>query len=140
MKNTTNKISESANLLTMRMIARIIGTLFAIFCILYLSSDLAEVLRPPQGIPPQPWDFYKIAQAISFSCSIGGLILAFWKEGIGGLIAFAGMVLSLVFMKYNPDANFNLTILILLIPSLLYLSYWFLSRKSSAKQVKKKRK
>jgi hypothetical protein len=140
MKNMTNKTSDNTNLLTIRWIARIIGTLFALFCILYLSSDLAEVLRPTQGIPPQPWDFFKIALAISFLSSIAGLILAFWKEGIGGLIAFAGMALSLVLMKFNPDANFNFTIFILLIPSLLYLLYWFLARKSSVKQVKTRRK
>lgn len=140
MKNVTNTASDNSNLLTIRWIARIIGTLFAVFCILYLASDLAEVLRPTQGIPPQPWEFNKIAQAISFFSSIVGLILAFWKEGIGGLIAFAGMALSLIFMKFNPDANFNFTIFILLIPSLLYLLYWFLSRKSTAKTRKTRHK
>jgi hypothetical protein len=140
MKNVTNKASDGTNLSAIRWIARIIGTLFALFCLLYLSSDLAEVLRPAQGIPPRPWNFLKIALAISFLSSIAGLILAFWKEGIGGLIAFAGMVLSLIIMKFNPDANFNFTIFTLLIPSLLYLLYWFLSRKSSVKKGKTRRK
>jgi hypothetical protein len=140
MKNISNKTAGSINILTIRLIARIIGTLFALFCTLYLSSDLAAVLRPPQGIPPQPWDFFKIAQAISFLFSIVGLILAYWKEGPGGLIAFSGMTLSLIFMKYNPDANFNFTIFILLIPSLLYLLYWFLARNSSVKPGKTHRK
>jgi len=140
MKNVTKKDANSSNLLTIRWIARIIGTLFALFCLLYMSSDLAEVLKPAQGIPRQPWDPMKLALAITFFSSIAGLIIAFWKEGIGGLIAFAGMALSLLIMKFNPDANFNFTIFVLFIPSLLYLLYWFLSRKASVNRGKTRRK
>jgi hypothetical protein len=65
---------------------------------------------------------------VCFFLALAGLVIALWREGIGGLIAFIGMLGVVIVILNNPDFNASLMLLIILIPSLLYLLYWWLAK------------
>lgn len=114
---------------TIRWIARIVGSLFIIFSLLFLADDIIMGLTEKQDRISGSWNFIKIAISISFITAITGLIIAFWKESTGGLIGLTAMLISFVFMLYNQAASFNLVMLVFLVPSFLYLLYWSLSKR-----------
>ena len=64
--------------------------------------------------------------------ALAGLVLALWKEGLGGLISFVSYILVYVLNLFNKEASMRgnaITVfLIFCIPSILYLVYWKLNK------------
>jgi hypothetical protein len=60
-----------------------------------------------------------------------GLILAIWKEGLGGIVSFVSfnVFIFLIGINPKPDVTFSFVLLIFLIPSVLYLYSWWLTNK-----------
>ena len=105
-------------------LARISGTLVLAFVLFFV---LAYTIGPEeQG--GGPLSTHDMVTFIFFPVStIVGLALALKWEGIGGAITVFGMI-SLIVIR--PDlASSALIMAIGLIPGLLYLSYWLLSRR-----------
>jgi hypothetical protein len=72
-----------------------------------------------------------ISTDVFFLLSCIGLIIALWREGLGGLIAFIGMLGVVILVLNNPAFNASWMLIIFLLPFLLYLFYWWLSIKSN---------
>lgn len=54
-----------------------------------------------------------------------GLILALWKEGLGGGISLISLIISLFTLGFPRQLNAFIPITIASIPSILYLIYWW---------------
>jgi hypothetical protein len=65
-----------------------------------------------------------------------GYLIGLWKEGFGGLISLvSALALIIIFITREGHRNLfylYLILSILLIPSILYLMYWYFNRKITA--------
>ena len=106
-----------------RWIARIWGGLIILFV---LSFFLADVLGGEQmvGEPLSTKD--KITFAFFPLGTIVGLVLAWKWEGVGGLITVLAMI-GLLIIRPDLLSSFYF-IAIGMIPGLLFIGYWYLSR------------
>jgi hypothetical protein len=115
-----------------RLAARVIGTIWLSIGLFFLIGSLFEHPKTP-GAVPKPPDILGIATIVCMLIAFGGLILAWWKEGLGGFISLSGFIIAGALLIIDPDLNFSLPIfVILMVPSILYLVYWWDERKLSA--------
>ncbi len=62
------------------------------------------------------------------------LLLAVWNEGLGGIISLASLILMFISGLFIPEANKEgmlMVVIILAVPSFLYIYYWRENRKES---------
>ncbi len=107
--------------------ARIIGSLIVIFT---LIIGVGELLGSKSG-----FNTYTIVVFVVWGVGLAGLILALWKEGLGGIISLLCFTLFNILAAINttPGSTYTYVLLIFIIPSILYLIYWRLERDSSNK-------
>lgn len=116
----------------LRLAARIIGTLWVLICIFLFVGYYLEGIQRNAGAPSKPPDILGIATVVFLSIALGGLILAWWREGIGGFISLFGIIIAGALLIIDPKLDFSLPVfVILLVPSILYLAYWWDERKST---------
>jgi len=108
--------------------ARIISGLLIIYCIAMFVNSMLHHGNKDISFSPDAWDGLMIATAAFFLIGISGLIVGFVMEGEGGLVSLLGMGSFLFLTKYNPNANFTILYFIFIIPSLLYILYWWLEK------------
>ena len=106
-----------------RWTARIIAVLFAI--ILFFSFTIEDM--NPLSINPQDYFFLSLWVLIPISYLIG-----LWKEGLGGLISLVS-ILTLIIILLTREGHyysfyFYLILSVFLIPSILYLTYWYFNK------------
>ena len=69
---------------------------------------------------------------VIWGIALAGLVLALWKEGLGGSISLGSYILVYILNLFNKEASMRgnaITIfLIFSIPSILYLVYWKLNK------------
>ena len=111
-----------------RWTARIIAVLFAI--ILFFSFTVEDM--NPLSINPQDYFFLSLWVLIPI-----GYLIGLWKEGLGGLISVVS-ILTLIKILLTREGHyysfyFYLTLSIFLIPSILYLIYWYFNKTIKAK-------
>ena len=111
-----------------RWTARIIAVLFAI--ILFFSFTVEDM--NPLSINPQDYFFLSLWVLIPI-----GYLIGLWKEGLGGLISVVS-ILTLIIILLTREGHyysfyFYLTLSIFLIPSILYLIYWYFNKTIRAK-------
>ena len=111
-----------------RWTARIIAVLFAI--ILFFSFTVEDM--NPLSINPQDYFFLSLWVLIPISYLIG-----LWKEGLGGLISLVS-ILTLIIILLTREGHyysfyFYLILSVFLIPSILYLTYWYFNKTIKAK-------
>lgn len=108
--------------------ARIWGTLIIAFIMVFLIAHILENKPLGKG-------FSNAKDLVSFICfpvlTILGLALAYRWEGRGGLITSLALT-SAILLNNLLDLKF---ILLIFPPGILYLTYWYLSRKE--KQIEK---
>jgi hypothetical protein len=68
-----------------------------------------------------------------WGAGLAGLILALWKEGLGGIVSLVSFIVFIFLVGINPkpDVSFSNMLFIFLLPSVLYLWYWRLIKRSS---------
>ncbi len=117
-------IQKNMTVIIIRWIARIWSYLVVTFIVLFVGAHLFG-----SGIGTM-----KTSDAIAFAFfPIGltlGLIVAWWKEGLGGVIATGSIIafhLTMLFAHGEPD--FVLLIELLAVPGPLFIICWLLSRK-----------
>jgi len=116
----------------LRLAARIIGTLWVLICIFLFVGYYLEGIQRNAGAPSKPPDVFGIVIVISLSIALCGLIIAWWREGIGGFISLFGIIIAGALLIIDPKLDFSLPVFsILSVPSILYLSYWWLAEKSN---------
>ncbi|RLC58210.1 MAG: hypothetical protein DRH89_01630 [Candidatus Cloacimonadota bacterium] len=127
MKDKKNVIVHNNLKLTfLRWTARIWSYIVVAFILLFVGAQIVE-----SGIDA---DSFSLMEGIAFAFfPIGltlGLIIAWWKEGLGGIIATISIIafhLIMLFAHGNPD--FVILIELLAVPGPLFIIYWLLSRK-----------
>lgn len=121
-------------LLVLCWVARIVGTVFVLFILISIGSDIFDSLHKQVsiGIPIHVTGLLILRTALLFA-SLAGLVIAFWREGLGGLISLVSMLSLLIPLIHQPVSRSLLNIFLLVIPSLLYLLYWLLARNAEGK-------
>ena len=119
-------VHKNLTLTILRWIARIWSYIVVAFIVLFVGAHFFE---SGSGIGSMA-----LEDAIAFAFfPIGltvGLIIAWWKEGLGGLIATGSIIgfhLTMLIVGGKPD--FVLLIELLAVPGPLFIIYWLLSRK-----------
>jgi hypothetical protein len=116
----------------LRWTARIFGGLIVVLFLYIVVSEYIEELQNPDVSPVRALvSLVSSADGMLFawiSCGIAmvGLILAYWKEGLGGGISLISFIL--VYIKLE-SGNFHvftfISLLVVSIPCVLYLIYWW---------------
>jgi hypothetical protein len=84
----------------LRWIARITGTLMVLFFLFWMGGEIIEGRgRPHTSFDFQAWTFFGI-----WSIATAGLVLALWKEGLGGIISLVSYFL-VFYLSSNNTAN-----------------------------------
>jgi hypothetical protein len=117
----TGKANPSKSL---RLAARIVGTLWILISITLFIGYYLEGLQRNKGTVPTPPDILGIFCVVCMAVALVGLMIAWWNEGLGGLISLIGFLLAGVLLIIDPKLNFSPIFLIVLVPSILYLAYW----------------
>jgi hypothetical protein len=115
-----------------RWAARVIGTLLVIFTLVFGIANFIYGLNRTNGSPLASFSTLIIIIFIIWGFALAGLVVALWKEGLGGCISLVGFLLMYILNLFNADAPNRwgaiLVFLIFSIPSLLYLYYWRMTR------------
>jgi hypothetical protein len=104
----------------LRWIARITGTLVVLFFLFWMGGEILEGKGKPQtSFDFQAWTFFG-----TWGIATAGLVLALWKEGLGGIIS----LISYFVVNYLSQTNAATGIII--IGSLVFLAgfilfFWF---------------
>ncbi len=114
-----------------RWTARIVGTLLVLFTILIGVGEMLESYNRHGVSPFDKFDILMIITFVFFIVGLAGLILALWKEGKGGIISLLSFIIFIFILGINPKSNFIYGLFIYLIPSVLYIYCWWLTKKSS---------
>jgi hypothetical protein len=114
-----------------RWTARVIGTLLVVFTLIIGIGEMLEGFQNNGKL--EKFDYFQIIIFIFWFFGLAGLILAWWKEGTGGVFSFICAVIFLILVKVyaniNPEASFTGILFIFLIPSVLFIIYWWLTKK-----------
>lgn len=118
--NSTGR-NPSKNL---RLAARIVGTIWVLILLFIFIGEFIEGHTRNSGAARTPPDIFGIAIVICLGIGVAGLVIAWWREGLGGLISLLGFVVAGALLIVDPKLNFSIIFLIVLIPSILFLAYW----------------
>jgi hypothetical protein len=119
---------------TLRLTARIIALLFVIILFLiFIGKDMSPIIRLTQ-LYEKPY----LMMCLWFLTPIGYLI-GLWKERTGGLLSLVSTLTHMVFLSREGFGNtihiIYIFLCILIIPSILYLLYWYLNRTIKAESI-----
>jgi hypothetical protein len=116
----------------LRWIARITGILIVVFTLIMVIGEFMEGRQRHAGTVQTSYTPIIMMIFVVWGIALCGLVLALWKEGLGGIISLAGFLLTYVMNLFNKEASMKgsaITVfLIFSIPSILYLIYWKLNR------------
>jgi hypothetical protein len=117
---------------SIRWSARIIALLFVIVLFfMFISEDMSPIIRLLQRV-----DKHYFIMSLWIITPIGYLI-GLWREELGGLTSLISTLTHIVFLPREGLGNsifiFYLLVSALLIPSILYLLYWYFNRITMAK-------
>lgn len=126
MKNTTT-------ISIIRWTARIIGTLIVVFTLFIGIGEMLEGYNKHGAAASDTFDTLMIITFTFWGAGLAGLILALWKEGLGGIVSLLSFIIFIFLVGINPkpDVRFMSILFIFLIPSVLYIYCWWLTKKSS---------
>jgi hypothetical protein len=120
-----------------RWIARITGTLMVLFTLFMFIGEALESHKR-NGSITSSFSPIVIVIFIVWGISLAGLVLALWKEGLGGIISLAGFMLTYILNLFNNEASMRgsaITVFVIFsIPSILYLIYWKLNKDELLRQ------
>ena len=114
-----------------RWTARIVGTLLVLLTILIGVGQMLESYNRDGAAALDTFDTLMIITFVFWIAGLAGLILALWKEGLGGIGSLLSFIIFIFLLGINPKSNFIYGLFIYLIPSVLYVYCWWLTKKSS---------
>jgi cytochrome bd-type quinol oxidase subunit 2 len=117
-----------------RWTARILSTLLAVIFLLLVVLSWIEIYQKQES-----FDAYNVIQFTVLGIGLAALILAWWKEGLGGIISFISIIVFNLLSAFSPveGSHYPLYLLIFLFPSILYLLFWLLKRNMIKKESQK---
>ncbi len=119
-------MKKTTSISIIRWTASIIGIFIVGFTLLFGIGYLVEGWNNPgPGLPTST-----IITFVVWGIGLSGLILALWKPGIGGLFSLLILIVFniLVAVSPVPDSRYSPVLLIFLLPSILFLVYWWLNK------------
>lgn len=120
---------------TIRWIARITGTLLSVFILIFAAFSITGEIKESNG---NPYSLIQIVVFLFWGIALLALLLAIRMEGLGGIISLASLVLMAIFGMFIPEADKGSmmgVVVILAVPSILYIFYWRENRKGKAKNI-----
>ncbi len=125
-----NKNAKDRKTKLIRLIARVWGTITAAFWI--ISLTLSTIFEKTEELTPTAWIEGLILGILVFISSVG-VTIAWWCEGIGGLIVVIGGIVLSIFAYITAGHNKVLAMassgIPFLIAGILFLIYWRRTRK-----------
>lgn len=116
----------------LRWIARILGTLMVVFTLFIGVGEFVQSLQGYTGSLLKMVSPLILIIFFIWAIALAGLVLAYWKEGLGGIISLTGFILMYILNLFNKAASMRgnaITVfLIFSIPSVFYLIYWKLNK------------
>ena len=116
-----------------RWTARIVGTLLVLLTILIGVGQMLESYNRNGAAALDTFDTLMIITFVFWIAGLAGLILALWKEGLGGISSLLSFIIFIFLLGINPKSNFIYGLFIYMIPSVLYVYCWWLTKKPSNK-------
>lgn len=113
-----------------RWAARVTGSFLVVFTVTFGIMNYIDGLGRNNGSPLSSFSTLIIMLFIIWGIALAGLVIALWKEGLGGCISLACFVMMALLNLFNPaapKARACIIILVFIIPSLLYIAYWRLT-------------
>ena len=114
-----------------RWTARIIGTLLVLLTLFIGIGEMLQSYNNDGVSPFASLDMLTKASFVFWIIGLAGLILALWKECKGGFISLFSFIIFIFLVGMIPESKFSFVLLIYLIPSVLYICYWWLTKESS---------
>lgn len=115
----------------LRWIARITGILLVTFTLIIFIGEFIEGQQRNPGSGLTSYTPIILILFVIWGIALAGLVLALWKEGLGGIVSLISYMLVYVLNLFNREASMRanaITVfLIFCIPSVLYLVYWKLN-------------
>jgi hypothetical protein len=113
----------------LRWTARIIALLFVIF---FLFMFIGESIGSSSHNAHLHWRDYILLSL--WGITIIGLLIGLWREGLGGLLSLVSTLVQIIILKSEGHSNFNyFYFYIFLVPSILYIIYWYFNKTMRAK-------
>jgi hypothetical protein len=126
----------------LRWIARISGILIVAFTLFFFIGEIIEGQQRHAGSALASFTPLMLIIFVIWGIALAGLVLALWKEGLGGIISLVCYMLVYILNLFNKEAtnsaHFITVFLIFSIPSILYLVYWKLNKDDLRKAAIKK--
>jgi hypothetical protein len=129
---------------SLRWIARITGCLMVVFTLIMAIGEHLEGQQRLAGTVHASYTPIMLMIFVIWGIALAGLVLALWKEGLGGIISLASFLLMYIMNLFNKEASMRggaITVFLFFsIPSILYLIYWKLKKDELAAKDKVKTK
>ena len=122
-------MEKTTSISSLRWTASIIGIFMVGFTLLFWIGSLVEGWNksgPGLGT-------YTIIIFVFWGMGLAGLLFAIWKPGIGGLFSLLGFIVFNILAAFNPTpgSRYMGVLLIFLLPSILFLVDWWLTKSSN---------
>lgn len=106
----------------LRLFARILGS-FELALMFYIAfTEFREELNSSSPSPLLSWFNGQYFLVITLTLVFAGLIIAYWKEGLGGGIALLSFIVFFIGWS-DFHVNFILGMMLFALPSVLYVVY-----------------
>jgi hypothetical protein len=133
MDKNANILKKNPSSKTLGLTARITAILWVFIFLFFGIGYYLEGLQRHAGEAPKPPDKLGIVVVVSINIALAGLIVGWWREGLGGFISLFGFILAGILVIIDPLLDFNIIFfLLILLPTFLYLAYWWDNKKSTA--------
>jgi hypothetical protein len=107
----------------LRWSARILGTIEAALLLYLTFNEFREEIANHSPSPLLTLINGQYFLAVTLTIAFTGLIIAYWKEGLGGGISLASYIV--LFIGWSDfHVNFILGMTLVSLPSILYFYYW----------------
>jgi hypothetical protein len=124
----------------LRLSARILGTIEVVFMFYIAFTEFREEIANQSTSPVMTLINGQYFLTVTLTIALIGLLLAYWKEGLGGGIALAAF--TVFFIGWSDfHLNFIFFMILVSLPAILYFAYWLLvyldHKKASREQTTK---
>ena len=113
-----------------RWTSGIFGILIVALTLFFFVGSILE----GRGKPGPNFSTSTLLTFVVWGLGLAGLLFAIWKPGIGGLFSLISFIVFNLMVAFNPnpDSRYSFVLLIFLLPSILFLVFWWL-KESKAK-------
>ena len=122
-------MKTTTSITILRWTASIIGIFLVALTLFFLIGSLLEGQNKPAGPGLSP---FTIITFVVWGFGLAGLIVAMWKPGTGGLFSLLSFIVFniLVALSPNPDSHYSALLLIFMLPSILFILFWWLKKQA----------